>query len=669
MGNSSSSNLTTQMRAREMAITPSASAAVTDAVTGPQTPAMPSPAAASALRCRPARWLSAIRGSTQRFASLNEAELRQMSAALRARVAAVGPDLPAVQIEAFALMYEAVRRVRAVELYDVQLVAALILATGQVAEMQTGEGKTLACAPAAYLHGLTGRGVHIATPNVYLAHRDCELLSPAFQLLGVSAGLLPEREARDRKRAAYLCDVTYGTAYEFGFDYLRDQLSLRQMAHRPLGRTLWRRILDDGARLPETIQRPLSCVIVDEIDNVLLDDAGSPLVLSGAVDAEASDATAHQLAHCLAACLVPDQHYRYDPSIGSVRLTDAGMDHIHANEVVVPVSVLLRTWTEYVEKALLARHVFRRDVHYIVRDGAIQIVDASTGRIYSDRTWQDGLHQAIEAKEGLRITSERHPLAQITRQRYFRLYQRLSGMTGTAVGCEREFRQVYGLRTRSVPLRAPCRRQILPARFFASSRAKWQAVTESAVALHAVGRPVLIGTRSIDDSEFLAAMFSRQTLQFELLNGRQDATEAAVVAGAGKTGAITIATNLAGRGTDIRLSPEVVARGGLHVIIAECHDSARVDRQLIGRCARQGDPGSAQTFVSAEDSLIQRFGPWLAQSMQRHAGSSDELAHDLSGQVRRLQALAERRDYASRCGLLRRDQSRDALFCERPARM
>ncbi len=533
--------------------------------------------------------------------------------------------------------------------------------------MQTGEGKTLACAPAAYLHGLTGRGVHIATPNAYLAHRDCELLSPAFRRLGVSVGLLPEREANDRKRAAYLCDVTYGTAYEFGFDYLRDQLSLRQTAGRPLGQTLWRRVRGDVATLPEVIQRPLYCVIVDEIDNVLLDDAGSPLVLSGTVDAEASDSLAHQLAHCIAARLVPDQHFQYDSSMGSVRLTDAGIDRIHANEVVVPVPILLRTWTEYVEKALLARLVFRRDVHYVVIDGAVQIVDASTGRIYSDRTWQDGLHQAIEAKEGLRITAEKHPLAQITRQRYFRLYQRLSGMTGTAAGCEREFRQVYGLRARSIPLRAPCQRQILPPRFFANSRAKWQAVTESVVELHALGRPVLIGTRSIDDSECLAAMFSQHALEFELLNGRQDATEAAVVAGAGRAGAITIATNLAGRGTDIRLAPEVAVRGGLHVIIAECHDSPRVDRQLIGRCGRQGDPGSAQTFVSAEDSLIQRFGPWLAQSMQRHAGSSGELALDLTRQVRRLQTLAQRRDYASRCALLRRDQSRDELFCSAPS--
>ena len=481
-------------------------------------------------------------------------------------------------------------------------------------------------------------------------------------MLGVSVSLLPERAATDRKRAAYLCDVTYGTGYEFGFDYLRDQLSARRMAGRQLGQMLWDTVRGGDVNQFTTMQRPLYFAVVDEIDNVLLDDAGSPLVLSGSADAEASDAPAHQLAHGIAARLVPGQHYRFVPSAGSVRLTDAGIDYIHAAEFCVPVSVLLRTWTEYVENALLAAHHYRRDVHYVVVEGTVQIVDANTGRIFSDRTWQDGLHQAIEAKEGVRITAEKHAEAQITRQRYFRLYPRLCGMTGTAAGCEREFRQVYGLQTQFVPLRAPCRREILPPRFFTHATAKWQAVVESVVALHARRRPVLIGTRSIDDSDRLAEVFRRHAVAFELLNGRQDAAEAEVVARAGQPCAITIATNLAGRGTDIRLAPEVVLRGGLHVVIAECHDSQRVDRQLVGRCARQGDPGSAQMFVSAEDSLIQRYGAWLGEFMLRHAGTGGEVHLDLTRQVRRLQALAERQDYAARCTLLRRDLSRDVLF-------
>ncbi|MHB8973954.1 MAG: preprotein translocase subunit SecA [Pirellulaceae bacterium] len=614
-----------------------------------------------------ARRISAIRDAAQRLASMGETELQQVSAALRNRVLHEGPDVPAVQIEASALMRDALRRTRGVELYDAQLLAALILVHGRVAEMQTGEGKTLACAPAAYLHGLTGRGVHIATPNAYLAQRDFELLAPAFRMLGVSVSRLPERAAADQKRAAYLCDVTYGTGYEFGFDYLRDRLSARQTAGRKLGQRLWERMRGGDLSLSATMQRPLYFAVVDEIDNVLLDDAGSPLVLSGSADAEASDAPAHRLAHRVAAAIVPGQDYRFDPSAGSVRLTDAGIDRVHAAEFVVPVSILLRTWTEYVEKSLLATLHYRRDVHYAVVEGAVQIVDANTGRIFSDRTWQDGLHQAIEAKEGVRITAEKWAEAQITRQRYFRLYERLCGMTGTAAGCEREFRQVYELTTHSVPLRAVCQRTILPPRFFTNATAKWQAVVANVVEMRALRRPVLIGTRSIDDSERLADVFRQHALAFELLNGRQDAAEADVVARAGQPCAITIATNLAGRGTDIQLAPEVVRHGGLHVVVAECHDSRRVDRQLIGRCARQGDPGSAQMFISAEDSLIQRFGPWLGEFMQRHGGCSGEVPFDLGRQVRRLQALAERQDYAARCGLLRRDLSRDQLFSRHAA--
>lgn len=590
----------------------------------------------------------------------------EASAALRNRVAKEGPDTLAVQIDAFALMYAAINMKLDIELYDVQVLAARILANGRVAEMQTGEGKTLACAPAAYLHGLTGRGVHVATPNTYLAARDFELLAPAFRLLGMSVGLLSHKDCMVAKRAAYQCDVTYATGYELGFDYLRDQLALRHASSCDLGQRLWTRLQGDDTRGVAILQRPLYYVIIDEIDNVLLDDAGSPLVLSGAADAEASDGAAHQLASRLSGRLEAGRHYLFDSSVGSVQLTDAGIERIHSEDVDIPISVLLRTWEEYVEKALLALLYFRRDVHYVVVAGTVQIVDASTGRIFSDRNWQDGLHQAIEAKEGVRITAEKQALAQITRQRYYRLYERLCGMTGTATGCEREFRQVYGLKTETVPLRVPSQRTIMPTRFFASAAAKWQAVTQSVAQMHVTGRPVLLGTRSIDDSERLAEVLRQRGLPFELLNGKQDAAEADILARAGQPGAITIATNLAGRGTDIQLAPEAAASGGLHVIVAECHDSTRVDRQLIGRGARQGDPGSAQTFVSAEDSLIQRFGPWLASTMQRYATPSGEVSLNLSRRTRRLQSIAERQDYAARCALLRRDLSRDVLFSQHP---
>ena len=364
---------------------------------------------------------------------------------MRERVAQQGASVPSVGIEAFAV---ALKPFGGLETSNSMMCSCWLHGCWRPDKWpRCKQAKARRSpAPAAYLHALTGRGVHVATPNAYLAQRDFELLAPAFRILGMAVGLLPERGAVDLKRAAYLCDVTYAAGYELGFDYLRDQLALRQTAGRELGQTLWARLRDGDLQQPETTQRPLYCAIVDEVDNVLLDDASSPLVLSGAADADAADAPAHQLAHCIASALMPGQHYHCDSLTGNVSLTEAGIHRIHASDIAVPVDVLIRTWTEYVEKSLLAARMFRRDVHYVVRDGAVHIVDASTGRIFPDRIWQDGLHQAIESKEGLRVTAERPALAQITRQRYFRLYQQLCGTTGTAAGCEREFRHVLRAR-------------------------------------------------------------------------------------------------------------------------------------------------------------------------------------------------------------------------------
>ena len=412
----------------------------------------------------------------------------------------------------------------------------------------------------------------------------------------------------------------------------------------------------------DVVQRPLHAAIIDEVDNVLLDEAGSPLVISGPADQLAADAVAHRLAGEVVAHLERDRDYRLDAATGFLQLTDPGVERIHASDWNIPLSLLIRTWAEYVELAIRARFLLFRDVHYIVDDQKVQIVDGCTGRIFSDRTWQDGLHQAVEAKEGVPITADRVPLAQITRQRYYRLYKRLCGMTGTAAGCEREFHGVYNLQVNPVPLRVPSRREIWPTRFFDRTEAKCRAIAQSVLDLLNAGRPVLVGTRSILDSDRLAASFREHQIEFALLNGRQDEEEAAIVARAGQPGAVTIATDLAGRGTDIRLGPGVADHGGLHVILAECHDSTRVDRQLIGRCARQGDPGSAQMFVSAEDSLIQRLGPWLGECMGQYGNRDGEVTLDLTGQLRRLQRMVERRDYANRCALLRRDLARDSLL-------
>ena len=443
---------------------------------------------------------------------------------------------------------------------------------------------------------------------------------PAYKLLGISVGLLPEQSGSPAdKRDAYRCDITYGTGYEFGFDYLRDQLTLQQASRRTLGTATLESLLGQSSTSASQVQRELYYSIVDEADNVLLDDAASPLILSGAAQGEAEDAEVHRAAREMVGELQAGEHYRASPAAGRFELTDAGVEWIHRGEDRIPIEQLQRTWSEYVEQALRAV-ALRRDVHYVVTDdGEVQIVDTSTGRIFTDRTWREGLHQAVEAKEGVQITPEKHALAQITRQRFSRMYDRLAGMTGTAAGCEREFRQVYDLGVVPIPLRTPSRRELWPTRFFVEQSQKWNAIADSVQEIHRQQRPVLVGTTSIADSEHLAQLLRGRGVEFQLLNGRQDADEAAVVSEAGHRGAVTIATSLAGRGTDIKLGSGVMELGGLHVIVSECSDSARVDRQLVGRCARQGDPGSAQMFVSAEDPLIQQHGSWLVPSIERHA--------------------------------------------------
>jgi preprotein translocase subunit SecA len=607
--------------------------------------------------------IAKVREQERRLSELDPSRFREQSDLLRKRVSQESPDSPGVRIDAFAVMCEALRRARTIHLYDVQLLAALALSQGAIAEMQTGEGKTFACAPAAYLHALTGRGVHVATPNQYLAKRDYEALLPAYKLLGIDTGLLPEREGTPAdKRAAYRCDITYGTGFEFGFDYLRDQLTVRQQASRTLGAKTQDLLFDSSSPSGSLIQRELYYSIIDEADNVLLDDATSPLILSGSAEGEAADAEVHRVARSLVGQLRLGEHYRMPPGSTRFMLTDAGIAWIHNSATAVPIDRLQRTWTEYVEQALHAV-VLRRDVHYIVTDaGKVQIVDTSTGRIFSDRTWREGLHQAVEAKEGVTITPEKLALAQITRQRFSRMYQRLAGMTGTAAGCEREFKQVYGLRVVPIPLRTPSRRQMWPTRFFVDRQQKWNAIAESVLTINRQQRPVLVGTTSIADSEHLARLLRERGLQVELLNGRQDADEAAIVANAGQQGIITIATSLAGRGTDIKLGDGVFDLGGLHVIISECGESERVDRQLVGRCARQGDSGSAQMFVSAEDSVIQLHGSWLIRSIARNANQSGEANSDFSAQLRRIQRSCERMSYSARCNMLRRDLSRESLF-------
>ncbi len=563
---------------------------------------------------------------------------------------------------AFSLVCEAAKRTLGIELYDVQLLAGSVLASESIAEMKTGEGKTFAAILPAFLYSLVGCGVHVATANAYLAKRDCEMLKPLYEVLGATVGLVESDTTSEQKRAAYSCDVTFAAGSEFGFDYLRDQVVLRQLADQPLGTDFLRLLRGTASEMRNTLQRPLAASIVDEIDNVLIDDACSPLLLSMDSDRPAEDAAAHIAARQLADRLTEPEDILIDRAAVSVRLTENGNSRAWENADQLPLKCLLRPWTVYIEQALRAKYIFRRDVQFVIKDQKVVIVDASTGRLFEERTWRDGLHQAIEVREGVPVTAEKSSLARITRQRFSRLYRRLCGLTGTATGSEAEFRDVYRLSVSPIPTHRPCRRQLLATRFFASADAKWDAVALAVRDLHLTGRPVLIGTRSITASERIAATLTAARLPFRLLNGVQTEDEADIIAQAGQSGAITIATNMAGRGTDIKPDATAIERGGLHVIATEQHDSSRVDRQLIGRAARQGDPGSAQFFISAEDDLLIQHGDWLRAEMLRLPNRSSEITTDLTKAVRRVQAHAEQTHDRQRRQLFLSEGQRDATL-------
>lgn len=604
-----------------------------------------------------------IRALAETLQSATESELiAEVNQVRRELARGHVPAEPHLLAAGLSLACEALRRTRNFNLYDVQLLAAMAMSRRCIAQMQTGEGKTFVALAASLHLAMTGRGVHVVTPNTYLAERDQQLAATVASALGLTVALLPERVDASQKTPAYDADITYGTGHEFGFDYLRDQLTLRQQAQDRLGERLLRQLEHTTPSQRLTMQRGLTFAVIDEADSVLIDDASSPLVLSFGSAETALDADAHLTAKALAAELKRNEEFLLDVATGRVVLTAAGVRRCHAADVAIPVLQLVRPWTDYVQQALRARYLFRRDVHYVIQENEVRIVDETTGRIFEDRSWQDGLHQAIEASQDLNVTAEKTSVAQVTRQRFFRLYEHLSGMTGTAVGCERELHDVYSLNVEEIPLRVPSQRILYPARFFSNSAARNEAILESAMMFRGLGRAILIGTRSISDSEFLASRLTDRGHAVQLLNGLQNADEAEIVSQAGQPGVITIATNLAGRGTDIALHEDVVRCGGLHVIVTESQTSGRMDRQLVGRCARQGDPGSAQMFASAEDTLVSQYGPWLANALKRESNAAGEVRSSFLPQLNRIQASAERQQYAARFDMLRRDIARDTLL-------
>jgi len=606
-------------------------------------------------RATSAQLIPHVRALAESLQSASDGQLRNEVSLVRREMArGQSTTEPHLLIAGLALATEALRRTLKVTLYDVQLLAVIAMSRRCIAHMQTGEGKTFVALVAALHLSLTGRGVHVITPNVYLAERDSQLAAKVASPLGISVSLLPEGADATKKDLAYDADVTYGTGREFGLDYLRDQLTLQEKSRPRLGAWRLNNLAQNATSRRTTMQRGLAYAVVDGADSVLIDDAGSPLVLSFDSNDCAPDADAHLTAKALTEVLQQDIDFVLEPSSCRVALTEAGVQRCHANDVAIPALQLLRPWTEYVQQALRARFFFRRGVHYVIQKDEVQILDETTGRILEDRPWQDGLHQAIEASQDLPITAEKNTVAQVTWQRFFRLYENLCGVTSTAIGCERELNDVYDLTVEEIPLRVPSQRVVLPTRFFVNQTAKYHAITSDVVLVQQLGRAVLIGTRSISDSETLAAKLASHNIECQVLNGLQDAAEADIISRAGHPRTVTIATNLAGRGTDIQLHPEVRANGGLHVIVAECQIPSRMDQQLIGRGARQGDPGSAQVFASADDSLISLHGPWLVEELRREAEASGEVDADFCSQLKRIQASANRQQYASHVNMLRR---------------
>ncbi len=611
---------------------------------------------------------------------LPDQALRAKSDEFRARLKE-GVPLDALLPEAFAVVREAARRTLGMRHFDVQLIGGAVLHQGKIAEMRTGEGKTLVATLPAYLNALAGEGVHVVTVNEYLAQRDADWMGPIYRFLGLTVGVIRNSQSAEEKRAAYACDVTYGTNNEFGFDYLRDNLAFR---------------------LEDRVQRALAFAIVDEVDSILIDEARTPLIISG----PAEESTELYVAINK---LIPrlkrqqaegdDGDYTIDEKQRQAHLTESG--HEHVERLMTEAGLLHEGDSLYdaanirlmhhLNAALRAHALYRRDVEYIVKNGEVVIVDEFTGRTMPGRRWSDGLHQAVEAKEGVRVREENQTVASITFQNYFRLYRKLSGMTGTADTEAPEFMQIYGLEVVVIPTHRPMIRKDLPDLVYLTQKDKYAAIIEDIRDCQSREQPVLVGTTSIETSEYLSSLLKQQNIPHQVLNAKQHEREAQIVAQAGRPGAVTIATNMAGRGTDIvlggsleaelhALAPEagatevsetqraavraawqqrhdqVVAAGGLHIIGTERHESRRIDNQLRGRSGRQGDPGSSRFYLSMEDNLMRIFGdPNFTKRLLTMAGMQEgEVIESrmLSGRIEKAQRKVEAHNFDIRKQLL-----------------
>ena len=579
---------------------------------------------------------------------LSDSSLANKTNEFKARLAK-GETLDDILPEAFAVIREASRRVLGMRHFDTQLIGGIILHRGNIAEMCTGEGKTLVATAPVYLNALEGKGVHVITVNDYLAKRDSEWMGQVYKFLGLSVGLIVHDLDFNQRKIAYNSDITYGTNNEFGFDYLRDNMvtSLDQM-----------------------VQRPLHYCLIDEVDSILIDEARTPLIISGPGQ-KSTDA------YYTVAKLVPqlkkEEDYTIDEKQKTVAPTEAGVAKmeklLHVENLYDAENLELN---HLFVQALRAQTMMTRDKDYVVKDGEVVIVDEFTGRLMYGRRYSDGLHQAIEAKEGLEVQRESQTLATITFQNYFRMYDKLAGMTGTAKTEEQEFIKIYGLPVLQVPTNKPIQRKDLPDVIFKNKRGKYKAVVREVERRHATGQPMLIGTTSIEQSEELSHMLDQANIPHSVLNAKYHEREAAIVALAGQKGAVTIATNMAGRGTDISLGEGVAELGGLAIIGTERHESRRIDNQLRGRAGRQGDPGSSQFFLSLEDDLLRIFGGDNIKSFMEKMGlEEDEPINSrmVSNAIQKAQKRVEARNFDIRKYVLEYDdvmnQQRKVVYDQR----
>jgi preprotein translocase subunit SecA len=541
-----------------------------------------------------------INGFEKDMSSLSDEQLRAKTDEFRGRVAK-GTTLDDLLPEAFAVVREASKRTLEKRHYDVQLVGGMVLHHGKIAEMRTGEGKTLVGTLSVYLNALEGKGVHVVTVNDYLAQRDSAEMGQVYTFLGMTVGCNLHGLTHEEKQEAYACDITYGTNNEFGFDYLRDNMVLYK---------------------EQMVQRPLNYAIIDEVDSILVDEARTPLIISG----QAQKSTElYYAADRLVSRLTDVEDFTVDVKMRSVALTEDGVTKV---ERALNIENLFAhdnvTLNHHVNQALRARFIMKRDVDYVVQEDEVIIVDEFTGRLMAGRRYSDGLHQAIEAKEQLTVQNESMTLATITFQNYFRMYQKLAGMTGTAKTEEEEFKRIYGLDVIQVPTNRPMVRADIPDVVYKSETGKYRAVVEEIVRRHATGQPVLVGTVSIENSERIADLLKKKGVTHQVLNAKFHAEEAAIISNAGQYGTVTIATNMAGRGTDIVLGSGVADVGGLHIMGTERHESRRIDNQLRGRAGRQGDPGSSQFYLSMQDELMRRFGADNIMGMMEKLGFDED---------------------------------------------